>query len=102
MEIVFRNRELLNLLQKGKSRKYRLSDTAVEKLESRIEVLEAATGIYDLWQAASLHFEKMKGYDTRFSVRIDKKYRLEFNIEWTDIKKTTGKVIIINISKHYE
>jgi len=102
LEIEFKNKKVLELYQKGGSEKYSFGRTVVEKFSSRIEALQAAAGIYDLWQSPSLHFEKLEGHDSRYSVRIDRKYRLEFNIEWTDIKKTTGKVIIINISKHYE
>ncbi len=102
MEIEFRNPKLLELFQKGKSKKYPLGSTVVKKFSSRIEVLQAAVNIYDLWQSPSLHFEKMEGYDKRYSIRIDKKFRLEFEIEWSDDKRTTGVVKILEISRHYE
>ncbi|MEO0123724.1 MAG: type II toxin-antitoxin system RelE/ParE family toxin [candidate division WOR-3 bacterium] len=102
MEVKFRNPKLLELYQKGKSKKYVLGSEVVKKFSLRIEILQAAVNIYDLWKSPSLHFEKMTGYDKRYSVRIDKKHRLEFEIEWTDDKKTVGVVKIIEISKHYE
>lgn len=102
MEIEFRNKEVLELHRKGRSGKYPFGHTVIEKFFLRIEILQAATTIHDLWKSPSLHFEKMQGHDNRYSIRIDRKYRLEFDIEWTDAKKSTGKVIIIGISKHYE
>ena len=102
MEIEIRNKRILRLYREGESTKYRLGATAIEKFFMRIEALQAATFIQDLWKSASLHFEKMAGYENRFSIRIDGKFRLEIEIEWKDADKTTGKIIIAEISKHYE
>jgi len=68
----------------------------------RIEQLEAAIDIYDLWKTPSLNFEKMKGKKNRFSLRIDREYRLEFDMRWDNTEKTKGTVILKEISKHYK
>jgi proteic killer suppression protein len=44
----------------------------------------------------------MKGYQSRFSLRITRKYRLEIEIEWENQEKTVGVVEIEELSKHYE
>lgn len=67
----------------------------------RVQQLEAAFDIYDLWKTTSLNFEKLEGYENRFSLRIDRKYRLEIEMEWEDEERTKGKVIILELSKHY-
>lgn len=67
----------------------------------RIQQLEAAINIYDLWKTPSLNFEKLEGFENRYSVRIDNKWRLEMEIRWMDEKKTKGTIYIAEISKHY-
>lgn len=101
MQILFRNKHLIQLYETGKSRKYQLPPPVLEKFFMRVQQLEAAFDIYDLWKTTSLNFKRLEGYDNRFSLRIDRKYRLEIEIEWEDEEKTKGKVIILEISKHY-
>lgn len=67
----------------------------------RIQQLEAANSIYDLWKTASLNLEKLKGFKSRYSIRLDKKWRLEMEIAWENKEKTKGTIYIANISKHY-
>jgi len=50
----------------------------------------------------SYKFEKLAGYNSRYSIRLNKKYRLEIEIEWIDNKHTIGIFGIDEISKHYE
>ena len=68
----------------------------------RITSIENADTIYDLRIPPSMSFESLDGYENRFSIRIDRKYRLEFEIDFEDAEKTKGKVSILEISKHYE
>ena len=67
----------------------------------RIQQLEAAGTIYDLWQSGALKFEKLTGYENRFSIRVNIQWRLEMEIEWEDEEKTFGKIYITELSKHY-
>ncbi len=67
----------------------------------RVRSLEAAVTIHDLWKTASLHFEKLEGFENRYSVRLNLQWRLEFEIEWEDETKLTGKITLLEISKHY-
>jgi len=44
----------------------------------------------------------MKGASSRYSLRINRTYRLEVEIDWENEEKTVGIVGIDEISKHYE
>lgn len=67
----------------------------------RIQQLEAANTIYDLWQSGALNFEKLKGYENRFSLRLNMQWRLEIEIDWENEEKTSGEIYILELSKHY-
>lgn len=101
MEIIFKNRHILELYEKGKSKKFRFGRKVLELFFMRIQELEAASDIYDLWNKPSLNFEKLEGHRNRYSIRIDRDYRLEFETQWKNRKKSRGIVIIKDISKHY-
>lgn len=101
MQIEFKNRTLIQLYKTGKSKKLKLPGSVVKKFFIRIQQLEAAVNIYDLWKTSSLNFEKLKGFKNRYSVRLDKKWRLEMEIEWVDNEKTRGIIYIDEISSHY-
>ena len=101
MEILFGNKHLRELFEKGRSRKYKLQPKLLEIFLIRIATLESAETIYDLWNLKSLHFEKLEGSHTRYSVRFDRQWRLELEIEWDDEMKTKGKITIVELSKHY-
>jgi len=66
----------------------------------RVQQIEAANTIHDLWNTPSLNFEYLKS-EKIYSIRLDGGYRLEFDVEWTNEEKTTGKFLIKEISKHY-
>jgi toxin HigB-1 len=101
MDFRFDNKELEKLYTKGKSNKYRLPNDIIEKFFARIQQIEAANDIYDLWNDKGLNFEKIKGYESRYSMRLKLKYRMELIIEWKSNEKNTGEFIIIDISNHY-
>jgi proteic killer suppression protein len=66
-----------------------------------VAILEAAKDIHDLWRQPSLNFEKLKGFENRFSARLNRKWRLEMTIEWTCEKMTIGIISLEEISSHY-
>jgi plasmid maintenance system killer protein len=101
LQIEFENKKLLDLYEKGSSKKYALERRLIEKFFKRIQQLEAAVSIYDLMRTVSLKFERMKSTSDLFSVRLNQTYRLEFRIEFEDKEKTKGKIYIREISKHY-
>jgi len=100
LEWEIQNKDLDTLYKTGKSKKYRLQPQILKKFFMRIQQIEAADTIYDLWNTPSLNFEFLKS-KKRYSIRLDKGYRIEFDIEWKNEEKTKGKFIIKEISKHY-
>ena len=103
MKFDLANRHLQDLYTKGYSRKFKFMDRKLcEKFVERIGRIAAAETIYDLREPPSMEFEALQGYENRFSIRIDIKHRLEFEIDFDDEQKTIGFVTIITVSKHYE
>ncbi len=103
MEYAFSNQHLVDLFTKGSSKKYKFVDRVLaRKFVERVNRIESANTIYDLREPPSMEFEKLKGYEKRFSIRIDKKHRLEFEIEFDNEEKTSGKVLVVDVTKHYE
>lgn len=101
MEFEFRNKNLEALYTKGKHSKYRLQQGTLNKFFMRIQQIEAANTIHDFWKTPSLNFEKLEGFQNHYSIRVDKIYRLELEIDWSNEEKTVGKVFILELSKHY-
>lgn len=101
MEYLFNNKHLNDLYHRGKSRKYKPPPSTLKKFFMRIQQIEAANDIYDLWKTPSLNFEKLKGYEDKYSIRVDDQWRLEFCIKWQNKEKTKGIVSIVELSKHY-
>jgi len=99
----FANKDLRKLYETGKSRKYRgLPPEVLEHFFARIQQLEAAEDIYDLWETPSLNFEKLKGKRKgTCSIRVDGKWRLEFEVDWEDTEETRGFCRITKLSCHY-
>ncbi len=101
MQVEFKNKNLNQLYNEGQNKKYNLPQEILKKFFMRIQQLEAAVTIYDLWKSASLKFERLKDFSNRYSLRLDKKWRLEIEIQWEDKEKTKGTVYVIELSKHY-
>jgi len=103
MEYVFANKHLEDLYTKGFSKKFKFMDKKLcEKFVERIGRIESAETIYDLSNPPSMEFEALQGYENRFSIRMNIKHRLEFEIDFEDEDKTFGFVTIVTVSKHYE
>ena len=102
MDFEFADRELQRLYETGKSRKYKLQKHLIEKFVMRIDQIRAAHTIHDLWHTPALNFEKMHGFANRYSVRVQKKSRIEVEVSWQDEKKTRGSFLILRLSQHYE
>ena len=101
MELVFTNKKLLALYETGSSTKYKLDQKVIRSFFEVVAVLEAAADIYDLWKLPSLHFEKLTGYENRYSARLDRKWRLELSIEWRNEALTVGVLALEDITNHY-
>ena len=97
----FKNKNLQELYTTQKSKKYKLDLHVVRKFIEVITSILAAKDIYDLWNEPSLKYEKLKGDKNRYSFRIDRKYRLEVEVDWENEEKTIGIIGIDEISNHY-
>ncbi|MDD4869848.1 MAG: type II toxin-antitoxin system RelE/ParE family toxin [Kiritimatiellae bacterium] len=103
MKYEFSNKHLQALYSKGHDSKYKFFDKGLaKKYVDRINRIESAVTINDLREPPSMEFEKMQGHENRFSIRINDKYRLEFEINFTDENKLTGDVIVSDVTKHYK
>ena len=103
MEWDFADKHLLELYEKGRSKKYKFIDKPLaKKFVERVGRIEAAATIYDLREPPSMEFEALEGHSNRFSIRINRQYRLEFEIDFENEEKTVGFVRILTVSKHYE
>lgn len=102
MKCYFSNNKLEKLYTSGKSNKYKLSKEIIKEFIWLVGVIGSAKDIYDFWEQPSLNFEKLEGYKFRHSFRINKKFRLEVDIEWENEEQTVGIVGIDEINKHYQ
>lgn len=101
MEIRFNNKKLETLYTTGKSSKYKLQKKDIESFFEVVAILEAAKDIYDLWKQPSLNFERLESFSSRYSARMNGKYRLEMSVEWQDEKMMVGIFGLEDISNHY-
>lgn len=101
MNFTFRNKELEKLYVTGKSKKLKLPNDIIEKFFARLQQIEAANDIYDLWNDKGLNFEKLTNTENSYSMRLKIKYRLEMDIDWSNKELTIGDFVITEISNHY-
>lgn len=102
MKYHFSNKKLEQLYSTGKSKKYKLDKNIIKDFIWLVGVIDAAKDIHDFWNQPALNFEKLKGFKKRYSFRINRKYRLEVDIDWENEEQTVGIVGIDEISKHYQ
>jgi len=101
LETRIENKELVKLYEKGHSKKLKLPEHVIDKYFATIQKIEAAANIYDLSADIGLHFERLKGYENLWSMRLSGKYRLLMEITWQDEKQTIGTFSLTDITNHY-
>lgn len=101
MEIVFPDNKLLTLYESGSGRPLRLEQRVVDSFFEVVAILEAAKDIHDLWRRPGLNFKRLQGQQNRYSARLDRKWRLEMSIEWTNQAMTVGIISPEEITNHY-
>lgn len=104
MIIEFDKDYLRELYEKGVAdKKHRFQPEVVKKYVKVINIMKNASRVEDLYPFASLHYEVlnggMKGIE---SVRVNDKYRIEFerSIEGEEVKVTVCN--ILELSNHYQ
>ncbi|MDR0792206.1 MAG: type II toxin-antitoxin system RelE/ParE family toxin [Chitinophagaceae bacterium] len=105
MEIIFEKEYLSDLYYKGKTmdKKHRFQPEIIKRYKLRIEILENAERIEDLYKINSLHYEILKG-DKRgiSSIRVNDQYRLEFIASKVESETTVTICNILELSNHYK
>ena len=97
MEFRFASARLEKLYQyKTGSAKY--PDSVVEAFIKRVRRIESAKDEREFRASKGFHFEKLKGTRNKYSMRLNKDWRLILRFE----KNKEGKVVvIIEINRHY-
>ena len=102
MKFKFKNSKYVDLYENGKTKKLSLPKGLPKKFFERMNRIGAAVDINDLREPPSMHFEKLQGFEDRFSIKLNDQYRLVFEIDFSDEERLQGKVTVIGISKHYD
>jgi plasmid maintenance system killer protein len=101
LDVIIDDKDLEKLYLTGKSAKLRLPSQVVDKFFATIQKIESAETIHDLMADRGLRFEKLKGYEIRYSMRLNQQYRLEMTIDWLNDALTVGEFYLLTISNHY-
>lgn len=106
MEITFEKDYLKELYESGKARskKHRFQPSVIKKYIQAINKLRVAQNTEELYCIKSLNYEKLIGDKKGLeSVRVDKKYRIEFATTQQDDKPNSVTICsIIELSNHYK
>lgn len=106
MVIVFDKDYLQELYYTGKckSKKHRFQPSVIENYVNCIDILSSAVRIEDLFVFRSLNYEVLTGDKHGVSsIRIDRKYRLEFSVNSSGTEPLIITICtIIDISNHYK
>ncbi len=102
LEIYLDDKHLEVLYTTGKSKKLKLPEQVIEKFFATVQKIEAAETVHDLWTDNGLRFKKIGNNEEYYSMRLNNKYRLEMEIEWTDKEKTIGNFLLKTVSNHYD
>ena len=105
MIVTFEKEYLKELYEYGKTsdKKHRYQPDIVKRFQERIELLVRAADTNELLLYNSLHFEELKGDRQGIcSIRVNKKYRIEFTVEETMTKPIITICNILELSNHYQ
>ena len=96
MDFDFQTSELNDLYYEGKG-KEKYPDYIVRAFFKKIKIINNAKDEGDIRDIKGNHFEKLKGENNLYSIRLNDQYRLIFSIEGSNEKK----FLIKEISNHY-
>ena len=105
MEIRFEKKYLEELYKNGKAtdKKYRFQPQVVKKYRKTIDVLNAVSGVEDLYRFNALCYEVLKGDKKGISsVRVNDQYRIEFTTKQVVSEVVITICNIIELSNHYK
>ena len=96
MELFFKDKKLENIYNTWVSRDF--SKEIIIKFIQKINILKNIFSINDLRNLRSLNFEKLNNYKYwDYSIRVNKSYRIIFNIIWNEIKI----IEVTDFNNHY-
>ena len=104
MKIRFEKECLRELYETGSTgdKKHRYQPEVVRRYQLRVKTLEKALAIEELFPLVSLHYEVLKGDKAGISsIRVDKRYRIEFTVEEILGHKLLTVCNILELSNHY-
>lgn len=105
MYIEFDKEYLKELYTEGKTsdKKHRYQPEVIRGYQKAVSALKRATGVEMLYQLHSLNYEVLQG-DKRgiSSVRINRKYRLEFTVREVLDEEIITICRLLEISNHYQ
>lgn len=105
MEIIFEKEYLSDLYYKGKTadKKHRFQPDVVKRYKLRIEALEGAASVEDLFRINSLRYEVLKGDKKGISsIRVNDQYRIEFTVSKAELETLVTICNIMELSNHYK
>lgn len=105
MIVDFKEEYLRDLYTKGEcsDKKYRYRADIVKRYKRGIDYLKWASRKEDLYRINSLNFEALGGdKNGLFSIRINKKYRIEFTITENTEDLILTVCTIVELSNHYD
>lgn len=105
MKIVFEKKYLSELYYKGKTsnKKYRFQPDVIKRYRLRIEILESADCIEDLFPINALGYQVLKGDKVGISsIRVNDKYRIEFSVSKIERETVITVCNILELSNHYK
>ncbi|NMB36821.1 MAG: addiction module killer protein [Bacteroidales bacterium] len=104
MIVVFDKKYLQELYQYGKSseKKYRFQPQVIRKYKNCIEFLLETPDLQTLAKYNGLNLKKLTGDKKEtFSIRVDKKYRIEFTVQ--EVQEPVVTICLITeLSSHYK
>ena len=100
MKVIIHDDHLGMIAENKPTGKSKFPVAVVEAFKRKLALIKAASNTSDLRALASLHFEKLveKRYKDKYSIRLNKNYRLIFEINKDGSLEV---LIIIEISNHY-
>ena len=104
MRIEFDKEYLKDLYYDGKTeeKKYRFQPQVIAKYVKVVNILESVSRIEDLFRYKSLNYEALSGdLNGLDSVRVDRRYRLEFCRRYEGDKVSVTICRLMELSNHY-
>ena len=104
MIVRFEKQYLWELFETGKTsdKKHRFQPDVVEKYRKRIQTLQDAGKVEDLFAVNSLNYEVLKGDKAGISsIRVNKQYRIEFTVKDNGVEPLVTVYNILELPNHY-